>query len=117
VINSFDWEKGLAFDRKHLWHPYTSMLEPLPTFPVISAKGVYIELATGEKLIDGMASWWSAIHGYQNPTIDQAIKTQLASMSHVMFGGLTHEPAILLGEKLVELSPSNLTKVFLADSG
>lgn len=117
MSNNFNWQDGLTFDREHLWHPYTSMLNPLPTFPVESAQGVYIQLATGEKLIDGMASWWSAIHGYQHPHIDAAISAQLKKMSHVMFGGLTHEPAIRLAEKLLSLTPKSLSKVFLADSG
>ena len=107
----------LEFDKQHLWHPYTSMKSPLPVYPVQRAEGVYIELETGEKLIDGMSSWWSVIHGYNNDKINQAIAKQLADMSHVMFGGLTHTPAVELARKLVKMTPTGLDKVFLADSG
>ncbi len=107
----------LAFDREHIWHPYTSMTHPTPCFPVASTQGVYIELSTGEKLIDGMSSWWSTIHGYGNPALNEAAHKQIDTMSHVMFGGLTHEPAINLAKKLVEITPQGLDKVFLADSG
>lgn len=105
------------FDKNHLWHPYTSMLEPLPTYPVESAEGVYLQLESGEKIIDGMSSWWSTIHGYNHPLLNNAVVTQTQKMAHVMFGGLTHAPAVELGKKLVEMSPAGLECVFLADSG
>lgn len=110
----FDWH---SFDRDHLWHPYTSMLNPLPTFPVVTASGVELELADGRKLIDGMSSWWAAIHGYNVPELNKALVEQSKQMSHVMFGGLSHEPAAQLGRRLVELTVEPLQHVFLADSG
>ncbi len=107
----------IARDRKSLWHPYSNSLASNPLFAVRSAEGRTITLHDGRQLIDGMASWWSAIHGYNHPTLNQAITAQTEKMAHVMFGGLTHEPAITLAEKLVSLTPEPLQRVFLADSG
>ena len=107
----------LRFDRDHLWHPYTSMIGPLPVYPAVSAEGVRIRLADGRELIDGMSSWWCAIHGYSHPVLVQALRDQAGCMAHLMFGGLTHEPAVALGRLLVELAPEPLDRVFLCDSG
>ncbi|AMG07805.1 adenosylmethionine--8-amino-7-oxononanoate transaminase [Vibrio parahaemolyticus] len=107
----------LAFDRHHIWHPYTSTLTPLTCYPVASANGVHIKLKDGTELVDGMSSWWSTIHGYNHPHLNQAAHQQIDQVSHVMFGGITHQPAISLCKKLLSLAPNNLEHVFLADSG
>ena len=107
----------LAFDRQHIWHPYSSITNPLPTYSVESANGVRIRLQDGRELIDGMASWWSVIHGYNHPILTAAIQEQAAKLSHVMFGGLTHEPAVNLARTLIEITPDPLDLVFFADSG
>lgn len=107
----------IKFDQQHIWHPYSSMINPPPAYPVISAQGVHLELANGQKLLDGMSSWWSVIHGYNHPVLNAAAHAQIDKMSHVMFGGITHEPAVQLAQRLVEITPKDLDKVFLADSG
>ncbi|WP_413497950.1 adenosylmethionine--8-amino-7-oxononanoate transaminase [Buttiauxella gaviniae] len=107
----------LAFDQQHIWHPYTSMTKPLPVYPVVAATGCELQLADGKALVDGMSSWWAAIHGYNHPRLNQAMKDQIDQMSHVMFGGITHPPAVALCRKLVAMTPENLECVFLADSG
>ena len=100
-----------------MWHPYGALPAALPSLPVVSAEGVRLTLADGRELIDGMASWWCAIHGYRHPALDAALTEQLGHMAHVMFGGLTHEPAIRLAQRLTELAPAGLERVFFADSG
>lgn len=110
-------EQSLAIDKQHIWHPYTSMINPLPVYPVKSAKGVYIELEDGRQLIDGMSSWWCCIHGYSHPEMNAAITAQVEKMSHMMFGGLTHQPVISLTERLLTIVPQNLKHIFYSDSG
>jgi adenosylmethionine-8-amino-7-oxononanoate aminotransferase len=116
-VNSLSAEQILDLDQKHVWHPYSSFAAPLLPYPVESTDGVRIKLKDGRELIDGMASWWSAVHGYGHPKLKQAAHEQIDTMSHVMFGGLTHEPAVALCEKLVKITPAGLNKVFISDSG
>ncbi len=108
---------NLAWESKHVWHPYAAMPNPNPVYQVVSADGVDLTLKDGRKVIDGMSSWWSAIHGYNVPELNAAIEKQLQDMAHVMFGGLTHQPAIDLAKTLIDITPSNLEHVFFADSG
>jgi adenosylmethionine-8-amino-7-oxononanoate aminotransferase len=107
----------VALDRAHVWHPYASAVDPLPVYPVASARGTRLTLADGRELVDGMSSWWAAIHGYGHPVLDQALRAQVDDFAHVMFGGLTHEPAVALAELLVRITPEPLTRVFFSDSG
>ncbi len=109
-----DWQ---VFEREHVWHPYAPMPAVYDALPVVSASGVHLKLSDGTKLIDGMASWWCAIHGYNVPELNEAVKSQLVKMAHVMFGGLTHEPAAELAKQLIEITPDPLQYVFFSDSG
>lgn len=110
-------EELLRIDREHVWHPYTAMADPLPVYPVVSAQGVRLTLEDGRELIDGMSSWWAVIHGYNHPKLNEAAHRQIDQMSHVMFGGLTHHPAVELASLLISLTPEPLEKVFFSDSG
>jgi adenosylmethionine-8-amino-7-oxononanoate aminotransferase len=112
-----DWAELGELDRRHVWHPYGALPASLPSLPVVSAEGVRLRLADGRELIDGMSSWWCAIHGYRHPALDAAVGDQLEHMAHVMFGGLTHEPAVRLAKRLVDIAPDGLEHVFFADSG
>jgi adenosylmethionine-8-amino-7-oxononanoate aminotransferase len=112
-----DWAELQELDRRHVWHPYGALPAQLPALPVVSAEGVRLRLADGRELIDGMSSWWCAVHGYRHPALDAALREQLERMAHVMFGGLTHEPAVRLAERLVDIAPGDLQHVFFADSG
>jgi adenosylmethionine-8-amino-7-oxononanoate aminotransferase len=112
-----DGGRLLAGDRAHVWHPYDSATDPLPVLPVASASGVRLRLTDGRELVDGMSSWWAAVHGYRNEVLDEAVRDQLGSMAHVMLGGLTHAPVVELAERLVELTPAPLQHVFFCDSG
>lgn len=104
-------------DRAHVWHPYTFVIGPAPLWPVVDAHGTRLVLEDGRELVDGMSSWWAAIHGYRHPVLDRALHEQVDRFSHVMFGGLTHEPAVALAGLLVDVTPHELTRVFFADSG
>jgi adenosylmethionine-8-amino-7-oxononanoate aminotransferase len=110
-------DEMLAFDRDHLWHPYTSMTRPLPVYPVASAEGVRLTLENGRVLIDGMSSWWAAIHGYRHPRLMAALQDQIGKTPHFMFGGITHRPAVELARRLVALTGEKLPCVFFSDSG
>lgn len=116
-MNTLTGSQIEAIDRQHIWHPYSSLTNPVPSYCVASANGVRLTLSDGQELIDGMASWWCAIHGYNHPALNEAIRAQLEQMAHVMFGGLTHEPAAQLVQRLVALTPEPLDKVFFSDSG
>lgn len=112
-----DWAELQELDSRHVWHPYAALPASPPSLPVVSAEGVRLRLDDGRELIDGMSSWWCAIHGYRHPVLDAAVRDQLDRMAHVMFGGLTHEPAVRLAERLVDITPDGLQHGFFADSG
>lgn len=117
TIDRISTAQLLEYDRQHVWHPYTSATSPLSCYQVKRAEGVYLELEDGTRLIDGMSSWWAAIHGYNHPVLNAAVENQLHQMAHVMFGGLTHQPAVELAQKLIGIVPVGLEHVFFCDSG
>lgn len=116
-MRGFPEMDDLEFDRRHIWHPYTSMVDPLPVHPAASARGARIRLADGRELIDGMSSWWCAIHGYNHPALNAAAEAQLRKAAHFMFGGFTHQPAIELARALIGMGPPGLQHLFFCDSG
>lgn len=117
LFEVFNLEEMLALDKQFIWHPYTAFGSPGHILPVKSASGVRIQLENSRELIDGISSWWSCLHGYNHPLLNQAVTSQLSKMAHVMFAGFTHEPAVTLAKKLVEITPAGLNKVFFSDSG
>ena len=116
-MGDWSWDTLQAADRATIWHPYASATNAPDAIPVVGAAGVHLQLADGRRLLDGMASWWCAIHGYNNPALNRAVRDQLGLMSHVMFGGLTHPPAVKLAQLLTKLTPASLNRVFFSDSG
>lgn len=110
-------QKDIIFDKEHIWHPYSSATNPVTPYMVKEANGCKIKLENGTELIDGMSSWWAAIHGYNHTELNKAVFSQIKKMSHIMFGGFTHEPAIELSRKLIDISDRSFTKVFYSDSG
>ena len=116
-MNELSWKQLQAADRATIWHPYASATDAADVLPVTGAAGVHLQLADGRRLLDGMSSWWCAIHGYNHPALNRAVRDQLGRMSHVMFGGLTHPPAVKLAQLLTRLTPPGLNRVFFSDSG
>jgi len=116
-MGDWSWDTLQAADRAMIWHPYASATNAPAAIPVVGAAGVHLQLADGRRLLDGMSSWWCAIHGYNNPALNRAVRDQLGLMSHVMFGGLTHPPAVKLAQLLTKLTPASLNRVFFSDSG
>ena len=116
-MSSANYEDLIKRDTEVLWHPYAAAPAPISPYAVKSASGTRLTLHDGRQLIDGMSSWWAVIHGYNHPALNAAMSAQLEDMAHVMFGGLTHEPAILLAEKLLAITPPGLSRVFFCDSG
>ena len=110
-------EELLDFDRHHIWHPYASMKNPIGVYEVVDARGVYLTLSDGRRVIDGMSSWWSVAYGYNNPHINAAVAEQMGRFAHVMFGGLTHAGAVKLAKRLIGMAPKPLDKIFFCDSG
>lgn len=116
-MTQFDLAQLIELDRKHVWHPYSALNNDMPLFAVESAQGVKLKLKEGPEIIDGMSSWWSTLHGYNHPELNKALLEQSQKMAHIMFGGLTHEPAVALAKQLVDISPAPLQHVFFSDSG